>query len=349
MANNRIVNNLAFNHDFSCFTCALESGFRIFNVDPLVSKLNIGSDHVGSVQIVDMLYRTNILAIVGGGNNPKYAENSVLILDDSKGDIEKKIVIDIAFAQPVLAVRMRYDKIIVVLRNEIHIFSFHNNPKKLATYQTRDNPKGIFEICSAFDCHVSAFPGHRCGTIQILDLSKIDQTSSKSPNLIAAHQNEISAVAINRNGTLVATASKIGTLIRIFEISSKHQLVELRRGADSALLYCLTFSPNSQFICTSSDKGTVHIFAVKDTNLNKRSSLQKMGSILGQYVDSQWGLASFTLPVECPSICAFSNTNSSVYAICSDGTYHKYAFTMEGSCNREGYGVYLDMEDENDF
>lgn len=37
----------------------------------------------------------------------------------------------------------------------------------------------------------------------------------------------------------------------------------------------LTFSLDSAFLCCSSDKGTVHIFAVKDQSLNKKSRYQQ--------------------------------------------------------------------------
>ena len=37
--------------------------------------------------------------------------------------------------------------------------------------------------------------------------------------------------------------------------------------------------------------------------------LSKM-SFLGQYVESQWALANFTVPSECPCICAFGPGNS---------------------------------------
>ena len=37
--------------------------------------------------------------------------------------------------------------------------------------------------------------------------------------------------------------------------------------------------------------------------------LSKM-SFLGQYVESQWALANFTVPSECPCICAFGPSNS---------------------------------------
>jgi hypothetical protein len=33
-------------------------------------------------------------------------------------------------------------------------------------------------------------------------------------------------------------------------------------------------------------------------------------SFLGQYVESQWALANFTVPSECPCICAFGPGNS---------------------------------------
>jgi len=35
-----------------------------------------GLEQVGSVRHVEMLFRTNLIAIVGGGSNPKYADNT---------------------------------------------------------------------------------------------------------------------------------------------------------------------------------------------------------------------------------------------------------------------------------
>jgi hypothetical protein len=36
-------------------------------------------------------------------------------------------------------------------------------------------------------------------------------------------------------------------------------------------------------------------------------------------------------------------------AICVDGTFHKYIFTPDGSCNREAYDVFLEVTREDDF
>uniref|UniRef100_A0A8B9QAD4 Uncharacterized protein n=1 Tax=Apteryx owenii TaxID=8824 RepID=A0A8B9QAD4_APTOW len=54
----------------------MESGVRIFNVEPLMEKGHLDVEQVGSVALVEMLHRSNLLAIVGGGSNPKFSDIS---------------------------------------------------------------------------------------------------------------------------------------------------------------------------------------------------------------------------------------------------------------------------------
>uniref|UniRef100_V9KW62 WD repeat domain phosphoinositide-interacting protein 4 n=2 Tax=Callorhinchus milii TaxID=7868 RepID=V9KW62_CALMI len=355
MAQPRGVNSLRFNQDQSCFCCAMESGVRIYNIEPLMEKGHFDHDQVGSVAHVEMLHRSNLLAVVGGGVHPKFSDISVLIWDDAQ-EGKEKLVLEFTFTKPVLAVRMRHDKIIIVLRHRIYVYTFPNNPTKLFEFDTRDNSRGLCDLCPSVEKQLIAFPGHKCGSLQLVDLSNTKPGTSSAPFTINAHQSEIACLALNQQGTVVATASKKGTLIRLFDTLTKEKLVELRRGTDPATLYCINFSHDSSFLCVSSDKGTVHVFALKDTQLNRRSALArvgKVGPVIGQYVDSQWSLASFTVPAECACICAFgrntSKTVNSVIAICVDGTFHKYVFTPDGNCNREAFDVYLDICDDDDF
>jgi len=83
-------------------------GIRIFNTEPLVEKLylNKDTDKVGSVAIAEMLDRTNLIAIVSGGNFPIIAPNSVLIWDD---DV-KEFVLEFTFKSKVFAVKMTQKK-----------------------------------------------------------------------------------------------------------------------------------------------------------------------------------------------------------------------------------------------
>lgn len=236
----------------------------------------------------------------------------VLIWDDAK----KRFVIEMTFASPVLAVRLRKDRIIVAERTRIHVFTFPENPRKLFTIEHLDNPRGLLEVTPypSSERQLVVFPGMRLGSIQLIDMNNTDPRMSASPMNIKAHESAIACIAINSQGTLVATGSEKGTLIRIFETitSRRDPVIELRRGSDQAILYCINFSHDSEFLCASSDKGTVHIFAVKDTHLNKRSSLSKLPVNWVPQLQSQWALANFTVPAECACICAFG-PKSTVY------------------------------------
>jgi WD40 repeat protein len=69
-------------------------------------------------------------------------------------------------------------------------------------------------------------------------------------------------MALNFTGTLLATASDKGTLIRIFSTEDGSPLQEVRRGSDKAEIYSIAFDKHSTWIACSSDKGTIHIFHV---------------------------------------------------------------------------------------
>ncbi|XP_066998614.1 WD repeat domain phosphoinositide-interacting protein 4 [Anabrus simplex] len=345
MASGRGVISLRFNQDQGCFTCCMESGLRIYNVDPLVEKAHYDLELMGSIAYCEMLHRTNLLAVVAGGSRPKFAENTVLVYDDAT----KKFVLEFTFTAPVKAIRLRRDKIIVALSHQIHVFSFPSPCQRLFTIETRENTLGLCEVSPIVTAerHLLAFPGHKLGSVQLVDLANTEAGISSAPVTINAHQGELACLAVNQQGTLVATASNKGTLIRVWDTLRRSLSAELRRGCDPATLYCINFSRDSEFLCCSSDKGTIHIFALKDTHLNRRSTFSKMG-FLGNYVESQWGLANFTVPPECACICAFGS-RSSVIAICLDGTFHKYVFNADGNCNREAFDVYLDVCDDDEY
>lgn len=69
------------------------------------------------------------------------------------------------------------------------------------------------------------------------DLSSAAPGTSLAPVTINAHQSEVGCVALSPPGTLVASASRRGTLIRLFDTQSRARLLELRRGTDPATLY----------------------------------------------------------------------------------------------------------------
>src|SRR5699024_4078379 len=106
----------------------------------------------------------------GSGNRQKTAQNSVLIWDASI----KEVVIDMTCGSDLLGIRLQRDRIFLIERKQIHCFSFPNNSRKLFTIETGDNPNGICEVTpltSATELQLIAYPGHRMGSVQLLDLS----------------------------------------------------------------------------------------------------------------------------------------------------------------------------------
>ncbi|XP_014279828.1 WD repeat domain phosphoinositide-interacting protein 4 isoform X2 [Halyomorpha halys] len=340
--NDKGVISLRFNQDQGCFSCCMENALRIYNVEPLTEKSHYDADAIGSLATCEMLNRTNILAIVGGGKQTKYPDNVVLIYDDAS-DI---FLLEIVFSSSVKAVRLRRDKIVVATTTQINVFSFPEKVERLYTLETRNNPNGLCEITPFLtsERHLLVYPGHKAGSVQLLDLANTEAGISSAPITINAHQNEIGCLSMDQQGALIATASTKGTLIRVWDAYKRILIAEFRRGTDPATVYCINFSKDAEFLCCSSDKGTIHIFALKNTQLNKRSTM----SFLGTYIESQWALATFTVPPECACICAFVSTKA-VIAVCVDGTFHKYVFNADGNCNRESYDVYLDIYEEDEF
>ena len=201
-----------------------------------------------------MLFRCNILALVGGGRNPRYPPHKVMIWDDH----QNRCIGELSFRAEVRAVRLRRDRIVVALDRRVYTYNFADL-SLVDHLETADNPRGLCAVCAQPSNNVLAVPGAQPGhvRVELYDLRKSTH--------IVAHETALACLALNTQGTRLATASEKGTLVRVYDTVSGELLQELRRGADKADIYCLAFNANSSMLACTSDKGTVHIFRLKES------------------------------------------------------------------------------------
>lgn len=284
--------NINFNQDQGCFAVGHENGFLVYNTNPIDIRVKRNfntSGHGSGIAHITMLHRTNYLALVGGGKNPKFANNKLVIWDDLK----RKNSLNLEFMSPVLNVLLSRIRIIVVLKNQVLVYGFSSPPKKFATYETIENEFGLADlsvnstnsignnlstsnssISSLVSNQVSydsnkyqtlAFPGRSIGQIQLVDVSPSGQEKNLV-SIIKAHKSKIRCLALNRSGTLVASASETGTIIRVHSTHNTALLYEFRRGLDRAIVTSMKFSHDDSKLAVLSDKNTLHVYNVSPLN-----------------------------------------------------------------------------------
>ena len=169
--------------------------------------------------------------------------------------IQSKCIGELVFKTQVLAVKLRRDRVVIVLLNKVYIYRF-SDLKLIDQIPTSANPRGLIALCPETNNNILAVPGLGQGTVRI-ELYDIAKTS-----IIKAHDTDLAQFALNVDGTRIITASEKGTLLRLWNTMTGEILKEFRRGSDRAEIYCLVFNIYTTYIACSSDKGTVHIFAI---------------------------------------------------------------------------------------
>eukprot|EP01083_Nonionella_stella_P164790 546547_1 len=362
---------VGFNQNYQCFACGTTTGFIIYNADPFKETFRRDFPN-GGIGYVEMLFRCNILALVGGGTNPRYPPNKVMIWDDH----QNRCIGELSFRSEVKAVKLRRDRVVVVLEHKIYVYDF-SHLKLLDHIETIQNVKGLCALCPDPQNTVLVCPGLQKGYL------RVELYDIKRMSLIQAHEGSLGCFALSFDGKLLATASEKGTLVRIWDTCTGKQIQELRRGADHAEIQSLCFSPKtSSFLAVSSDKGTIHIFKVKksaqnikngknakkmkskpepeetehnvndgkgkDSKRNPSSSLSLFKSVLPSYFSSEWSLAQFRVP-DVRTIVAFGSDEASIVVVSSDGTFYKATFDPKngGDCQKVKDERFLKNNDDS--
>jgi len=285
---------------------------------------------------VEMLFRCNLLALVGGGVRPRYPPNKVMIWDDHRG----RTIGELSFRQPVLAVKLRRDRVAVALQDRVYLYNF-SDLTLLDQIPTVKNMLGL--ICLSPDTAgagaVLACPSINKGGV------RVELYACRKTQLIDAHESALAALALSVDGSCLATASEKGTVIRVFTTcDGDGQLVhELRRGVERAVITCLTFSLDKMWLGACSDRGTAHVFGLLPKELPRHTSGFKKFVNRVKVWEGEGSYAQVR-GINSPTVCAFVPDRPNTLAVVGkgDGSILLADFGAgPGEAVRVGYHVFF--------
>lgn len=131
--------SLKFNQDQSCLTMATAKGFRVWNADPFT--LRYERDLGGGTGLATVLFRSNIVALVGGGPNPRFRNDRVMLWDDCRN----QSIAELCFNSTVRGVEMVRDAIAIALDERVYIYALANLDL-VKRVPTVNNPRGLVDI-----------------------------------------------------------------------------------------------------------------------------------------------------------------------------------------------------------
>ncbi|KAM3966094.1 WD repeat domain phosphoinositide-interacting protein 4 [Aphomia sociella] len=324
------ITSLAFNQDQGCFTCCLTSGLRVYNIQPLVEKAHYSKDELGEVSLCEMVFRTNWLLVVKARR-----PCSLMLLDDQ----QRAFRAEVQFKSPIRALRARKEKVAVVLPSSIQLLALPSL-QRIALLRTPTTSRPLCAISTdPTGPQILIAPAHRTGSLQVLDITRtVKGAQSSSPTVIGCHQNDLVCVSVAPNGIKFATASARGTIIRLWDSVSKQMVAELRRGSDYADVFCISFNLSGSLVCCVSDKGTLHLWTAHSSFVHLAAT-------------AVTGSAAAAAPPHAPdarALCSFNDTDK-IVVICEDGTFHKFTYSLQGSCHRSDFDYFLQVGEDDEF
>ncbi|KAI1815033.1 WD40 repeat-like protein [Poronia punctata] len=278
---NTALNFITFNQDHSCLAVGTSKGFRIYHTEPF-SK--IFSSDEGNIALIEMLFSTSLVALV---HSPRH-----LIIQNTK---RGSVICELSFPSAVLAVRLNRKRLCVVLEDSMYLYDIANM-SNLQRIDTSPNPGAICALSpSSENCYLAyplpkprddslekrpqhAPPASLYAPVTSGDVLIFDTVTLKAVNVIEAHRSPLSCIALNNEGTLLATASETGTIIRVFSVPKGQKLFQFRRGTYPSTIYSMSFNMASSLLCVSSTSDTVHIFRLQQPGPNPGSTASEVYS-----------------------------------------------------------------------
>ncbi|ERF71724.1 Autophagy-related protein 18 [Endocarpon pusillum Z07020] len=318
------MNYVTFNQDYSRLAVGTSRGFRIFTTDPLSKCFETKE---GNIAILEMLFSTSLVALI---LSPRRLQ-----ITNTK---RQSTICELTFPTTVLGTKMSRKRLVIVLEHQIYLYDIQNM-KLLYTIETSPNPAGICALSpSSENCYLAyplpqksatssfAPPSHAPpGSSHVIPTSGevllFDTVKLEAINVVEAHRSPLSCMVLNNEGTILATASDKGTIIRVFSVPDAHKLYQFRRGSMPSRIFSMSFNITSTLLCVSSATDTIHIFKLGPQSSSPTAEPFSSPSRSPSFFDKRrWSQGSES-PVEPSDDLYDSELASSVSARKPNGTF----------------------------
>ena len=81
----------------------------------------------GGIKIIEILNKSNIIALVGNGSNANQSPKKVLIWDD----LQQKVISEVKFNSDIKNVKINSFNLFIVCQNKIYVFNLNDLKKKM--------------------------------------------------------------------------------------------------------------------------------------------------------------------------------------------------------------------------
>eukprot|EP01026_Neomeris_dumetosa_P020610 TRINITY_DN18303_c0_g1_i1.p1 TRINITY_DN18303_c0_g1~~TRINITY_DN18303_c0_g1_i1.p1 ORF type:complete len:410 (-),score=69.74 TRINITY_DN18303_c0_g1_i1:252-1379(-) len=255
---------IKFNQNSSCLALATMQGPIVYN---LGQEQVSYKDEIGAIGILSMLYESAFLVYVGAGEQTQLSPRKLVAIDGSrKGTKVAEEFCDTA----ILDVLLNMKWMVIVLEESLRILRL-KSMSEAQVIQTPPNSLGVGALSSNDLLAVPA--STEKGTIRVYNLNQVGNLLCE----IEAHNHPLRAVCWNADGSLLATASQQGTVIRVFKMPLPTQCsFTFRSGIQKTEIFQLAFSPSEimpPLLCASTSRGEVVLFRLIDAARSRVQSL----------------------------------------------------------------------------
>ncbi|KAM7354941.1 autophagy-related 18a isoform 3-T3 [Cochliomyia hominivorax] len=259
-----------FNQNITSLAVGTKSGYSLYSLGSVDNTLDkIYTCPTEEIFLIERLFESSLVAIVA-----QRAPRKLKVCHFKK----QSEICNYSYSNSILAVKLNRERLIVCLEESLYI---HNIQDMKVVHTIRDTPcnsTGLCALSSSSDHCYLAYPGSvTSGEVQIFDAINLH-----AKTMIPAHDNPLAALAFSPSGTEIATASERGTVIRVFSSLDGTKLFELRRGLKRCVsIASLSFSTCAEYLVSSSNTETVHIFRLDRTATESHDTKQTSEDWMG--------------------------------------------------------------------